>query len=242
VHILLSLSVWISGASILVPGEGRIIRADKWLGFESLNLPEFLQHVRQPVPEFIVPAAGSVPLRIAAGGVVAGLGRNEKNGCPVNAVNEILWCLAQRLPAGADKLKVKSATILVLKYSLFATIATLVNLGAQEVVVSVYQGRNSLFFSILLGTLSGLVCKYQLDKNFIFAYSTTSSAHDRHKFIQYTATGFFTTVLFWGFELFAEYLYGTKTARYTGAAIGLAIGYVVKYQLDKRYVFIQENP
>ena len=136
----------------------------------------------------------------------------------------------------------KRATILVLKYSLFATIATLVNLGAQEVVVSVYQGRNSMFFSILLGTLSGLVCKYQLDKNFIFAYSTTSSAHDRRKFIQYTATGFFTTVLFWGFELFAEYLYGTKTARYTGAAIGLAIGYVVKYQLDKRYVFIQENP
>lgn len=81
-----------------------------------------------------------------------------------------------------------------------------------------------------------------MDKNFIFAYSTTSSAHDRHKFIQYTATGFFTTVLFWGFELFAEYLYGTKTARYTGAAIGLAIGYVVKYQLDKRYVFNQENP
>jgi len=137
---------------------------------------------------------------------------------------------------------VKRATILVLKYSLFATIATLVNLGAQEVVVSVYQGRNSLFFSILLGTLSGLVCKYQLDKNFIFDYSTTSSAHDRRKFIQYTATGFFTIVLFWGFELFAEYLYGTKTARYTGAAIGLAIGYVVKYQLDKRYVFIQENP
>ena len=150
--------------------------------------------------------------------------------------------VAQRLTVGADKLKVKSATILVLKYSLFATIATLVNLGAQELVVSVYQGVNSLFLSILIGTLSGLVCKYQLDKNFIFAYSTTSTAEDRRKFIQYGATGFFTTVLFWSFELFAEYLYGTKTARYIGAAIGLAIGYVVKYQLDKRYVFIQETP
>jgi putative flippase GtrA len=198
----------------------------------------FLLFSLQIVRDFLLRTKAPIRFQIAVGLVVAGLGLNEKSGCPENEVRP----LAQRLPAGADKLKVKSATILVLKYSLFATIATLVNLGAQELVVSVYQGINSLYFSILLGTLSGLVTKYQLDKNFIFAYSTTSTAHDRHKFIQYAATGFFTTVLFWGAELFAEYLFGTKTARYTGAAIGLAIGYVVKYQLDKRYVFIQENP
>lgn len=135
----------------------------------------------------------------------------------------------------------QSTTTLVLKYSLFATTATLANLLSQEAVVSVYQGRNSLFFAIALGTIVGLVIKYQLDKKYIFAYSTISSQENKEKFIQYSVTGGATTFLFWSCELLGELLFGTKTARYAGAAIGLTIGYIVKYRLDKRYVFIDRN-
>jgi hypothetical protein len=34
-----------------------------------------------------------------------------------------------------------------------------------------------------------------------------------------------------------DYLFKTTEARYIGACIGLAIGYIIKYRLDKRFVF-----
>jgi putative flippase GtrA len=49
--------------------------------------------------------------------------------------------------------------------------------------------------------------------------------------------GLLTTVIFWGFEWAFQLLYETKEMRYLGGVIGLALGYLTKYQLDKRFVF-----
>ena len=49
--------------------------------------------------------------------------------------------------------------------------------------------------------------------------------------------GVVTTVIFWGFEFAFDAIWNSMEMRYTGGVIGLAIGYYVKYQLDKRYVF-----
>jgi putative flippase GtrA len=50
--------------------------------------------------------------------------------------------------------------------------------------------------------------------------------------------GVFTTVIFWSVE-YAFYLtFATDTMRYVGGVIGLAIGFYVKYQLDKKFVFV----
>lgn len=130
-----------------------------------------------------------------------------------------------------------SALNITMKYALFASLATLINLVTQELSVQVYQGLYFIYVSILAGTLSGLISKYWFDKRFIFTFQTKSAAEDFHKFILYSLTGVFTTILFWGFELGFHYLWGTRVARYGGAVIGLTLGYVVKYQLDKRYVF-----
>ncbi|MCL1962124.1 MAG: GtrA family protein [Desulfovibrionaceae bacterium] len=46
-----------------------------------------------------------------------------------------------------------------------------------------------------------------------------------------------TTVIFWGFEFGFHAPFGTRWMRYLGGVIGLAIGYVAKYGLDKRFVF-----
>ena len=46
-----------------------------------------------------------------------------------------------------------------------------------------------------------------------------------------------TTVIFWGFEFGFDHLFATKEMRYLGGILGLAIGYLSKYFLDKRYVF-----
>ena len=134
-----------------------------------------------------------------------------------------------------------SALNLTLKYALFASLATAINLSTQELSLQVYQGLHFIYVSILVGTLTGLVSKYWFDKKFIFTYQSNSAAEDIHKFILYTFTGGFTTALFWGFELSFHFIWRTRLARYGGAIIGLTLGYVVKYQLDKRYVFKQDT-
>jgi putative flippase GtrA len=137
----------------------------------------------------------------------------------------------------ADKNLDMSALNRALKYGVFATIATLINLSTQELAIRLYSGPFDIYVALLLGTVTGLVSKYTLDKRYIFAYATKSHRHNLNKFLAYTFTGGFTTAVFWGLELGFEYWFGGKIARYTGAVIGLSIGYVVKYRLDKHLVF-----
>ena len=125
-----------------------------------------------------------------------------------------------------------------LKYGVFAIIATLINLASQELTIRIYAGSYTLYVALLVGTMTGLISKYCLDKKFIFAFVTRSQRHNLRTFIAYAVTGVLTTALFWSFELGCEFLFGGKSARYSGAAIGLTMGYVVKYQLDSRMVFV----
>jgi len=53
--------------------------------------------------------------------------------------------------------------------------------------------------------------------------------------------GVFTTIIFWGTEIAFDILFQDPNAKYLGAVIGLSIGYVIKYFLDKRYVFIHKE-
>ncbi|MBY8974428.1 GtrA family protein [Rhodobacteraceae bacterium NNCM2] len=124
-------------------------------------------------------------------------------------------------------------------YALFAVIAAAVNLAFQRLSLSLYDQAYGLAIAIGVGTMAGLVVKYVLDKRWIFAdFSTGMSAHTK-RFGLYTLMGVVTTAIFWGTEVaFYEY-WGTDRMREVGAIIGLTIGYVVKYQLDRRYVFNQ---
>ncbi len=126
---------------------------------------------------------------------------------------------------------------IALMYTIFALFATVANIGSQEITIQLYQGPFAIMLSILVGTAVGLVLKYWLDKRYIFQYQTQSIQHGSKTFTLYTIMGVVTTFIFWGFELAFEAIYGTKAMRYLGGVIGLAIGYYVKYQLDKRYVF-----
>lgn len=100
-----------------------------------------------------------------------------------------------------------------------------------------YGGHYDLYLAIGVGTLAGLVCKYLLDKHYIFAYRTESHQENLGRFFAYTLTGVLTTALFWGLELGFDSLFGTRLGRYSGAVLGLSIGYAVKYRLDKHFVF-----
>jgi hypothetical protein len=122
-------------------------------------------------------------------------------------------------------------------YTLFAIIATIANIGSQDIMTRLYQGRFDITLSIMVGTAVGLLVKYVLDKKYIFKYRVANLAHDTRTFILYTAMGIITTLIFWAFEFGFEYLFETKALRYLGGIIGLGIGYLVKYQLDRRFVF-----
>lgn len=126
---------------------------------------------------------------------------------------------------------------LVVKYALFAMLATATNIGAQEVVVRTFAGRYILFASVMFGTGIGLVTKYVLDKLFIFNFRASNALHDAQIFLQYTAVGVMTTLIFWIFEFEFNALFADKNMRYLGALIGLALGYCIKYRIDKRFVF-----
>lgn len=129
---------------------------------------------------------------------------------------------------------------LIIRYTLFATIATVANIGAQDLVIRNYNGTFDILTSVIIGTGVGLVVKYILDKRYIFSFRARSVAHDTQTFALYTFMGLATTLIFWGFEFSFHHLFETKEMRYLGGVIGLAIGYLTKYHLDKRYVFRTE--
>lgn len=95
----------------------------------------------------------------------------------------------------------------------------------------------ALYLAMAVGTGLGLISKYLLDKTFIFAYRAPTAAADLATFVFYSATGVLTTGLFWATELGVHALWDHPVAKYVGAVIGLSLGYVTKYQLDKRLVF-----
>lgn len=136
----------------------------------------------------------------------------------------------------------KKATIspgarLVTTYVLFAGVATAANIGAQELVVRLYSGSADVLLSVVFGTAIGLVTKYLLDKKYIFQYKTNNSLHNGTTFLLYSLMGVVTTIIFWCFEFGFNHLFESKEMRYLGGIIGLSIGYVTKYQLDKAFVF-----
>lgn len=127
---------------------------------------------------------------------------------------------------------------IAISYTLFAIIATVANIGSQDISLRLYSGAYAVSFSVLAGTAVGLAVKYLLDKKYIFRFQVKSVAHDTFTFALYTAMGIITTIIFWGFEGGFHYLFNSKEMRYTGGIIGLAIGYYIKYKLDKRFVFV----
>jgi putative flippase GtrA len=130
-----------------------------------------------------------------------------------------------------------NASRLVIFYTLFAGISILANIGLQKLFLLVYSGPFSVPLSVFVGTGGGLVVKFALDKIWIFRYRHRDLSHGIQSFLLYTVMGLATTVIFWGFEFGADAIYNSEPARFAGGAIGLAIGYVVKYRLDKKYVF-----
>lgn len=130
-----------------------------------------------------------------------------------------------------------SAAQIAGRYVAFAIVATAANFATQMIVAGILGPSGSILPPLAAGTLVGLVVKFELDRRWIFHFVPKSAAHQGGTFLLYTGTGIATTAIFWGLEMLADKVIGGPAGRYIGGAVGLAIGYVVKYRLDKRFVF-----
>ncbi|WP_232796467.1 GtrA family protein [Roseovarius salinarum] len=128
---------------------------------------------------------------------------------------------------------------MIARYALFAVAAVLVNLATQRAVLAMSWPAPGLGLAVAIaaGTLTGLVVKYVLDKRWIFDDRSTGLATHGRKFALYTAMGVVTTCIFWGTETAFWLIWRSDLMREAGAVLGLTVGYVTKYNLDKRFVF-----
>jgi putative flippase GtrA len=127
---------------------------------------------------------------------------------------------------------------LVLRYAAFAAVATAANLAAQRAVLAGGDTDGPLLtLAIAVGTAAGLVVKYVLDKHWIFFDASTGARAHGRKFGLYAVMGLVTTVIFWGTETAFWLIWRDHAMRELGAVLGLMVGYVVKYRLDRRFVF-----
>lgn len=126
---------------------------------------------------------------------------------------------------------------LALRYALFAGIAMIANLGTQRLVLAFGETAFVFATAVGAGTLVGLVVKYLLDKRWIFYDASTGLRAHGRKFALYTAMGLVTTCIFWGSETAFWLIWGTDPMRELGAVLGLMVGYLTKYLLDRRFVF-----
>lgn len=126
---------------------------------------------------------------------------------------------------------------LALLYTALAAIAILVNIGTQSIFVRVFAFAHVIPASVAAGTVTGLVAKYVLDRRYIFTIPKRQARAEWRSFVLYAGTGAVTTAIFWGTEFAFHLVFQDEILRYVGGAIGLASGYVLKYRLDRDYVF-----
>ena len=124
-------------------------------------------------------------------------------------------------------------------YIIFALLSSFVNLTTQRIVLFFNKSNLFFFIALLLGTIFGLIIKYFLDKKWIFSDKTKGMKYQSIKFGKYTLMGVFSTIVFWGTETLFWLIWQNEKMREIGAIIGLSMGYIIKYKLDKRFVFNQ---
>lgn len=129
----------------------------------------------------------------------------------------------------------KAQTIFT-RYVLFGLISGLCNIASQQITIVALPDA-AVMISILNGTGAGFVVKYLLDKRWIFLDTYENHAAEIRKVLIYGLSAIATTLIFWGVELSFWRIWNTAEAKYTGAVLGLSMGYWIKYRLDRHYVF-----
>jgi hypothetical protein len=127
-------------------------------------------------------------------------------------------------------------------YGVFAALSTALNLGAQRLVNRIVTPGLVpegviVYLGMIAGTAVGLTAKFFLDKFVVFRHKAASATSNIGKFVLYSSFGAVTTAIFWSVELLFYYIWREDISKYVGGFVGLVLGYVAKYFLDKTFVF-----
>ncbi|MEP1144739.1 MAG: GtrA family protein [Henriciella sp.] len=123
-------------------------------------------------------------------------------------------------------------------YWLAAVLAILINIGSQWAFVMTFgQSDTMVITSVLVGTITGFLAKYILDKVLVFEVAFEASGEEVRQFFFYGVTGVITTLIFWGTELGFHIAFEQEVMRYVGGVVGLCVGYCLKFVLDSMFVF-----
>lgn len=142
-----------------------------------------------------------------------------------------------------DLLAGLGARMHLVRYAGFAGLAIAINLFSQNAVLSVFGGFwFGIYLAIAFGNGAGLVFKYIVDKYWVFKDADPSLVNNSRKFALYAAFGVGTTLIFWAVELAFHYVFQSQFMTNVGAIIGLSVGYVIKYNLDKHVTFAGADP
>ena len=120
---------------------------------------------------------------------------------------------------------------------IFSVLAIVANLLTQRLILLINKSNLFLLIAIFLGTLVGLLIKFYLDKRWIFFDKSFGIISQARTFSLYSTMGIFTTIFFWITETIFWLIWKNHNMRELGALIGLSIGYIIKYNLDKSFVF-----
>ena len=85
------------------------------------------------------------------------------------------------------------------------------------------------------GTIVGFIFKFLIDKLLIFK-TRTKMIETTQELFKYLGFAIITTFIFWGTEIAFLKILG-QNYYLLGGLIGLAIGYTLKFILDRQYVF-----
>lgn len=145
-----------------------------------------------------------------------------------------------------------------LLYMFFAFLSVLVNITTQYILKSllvesslkdfILLNNNNLNLAFLIqiasGTITGFILKFILDKYIVFKNQTSTDklGETFKQLIIYGCLAIFTTAVFWGTEIAFKLIFSFENSDIVGGVIGLAIGYTIKFFLDKKFVFNNPNP
>jgi len=124
---------------------------------------------------------------------------------------------------------------MVSRYFCVASSSIVLNILIQFLSVQIYRGIFFIELSIIIATLLTMPTRYFIEKNYVF-YGLQKSS-DSLSFSMYTFSAIVSTIIFWSIEYSFHLIYYSDLLRYLGGILGLSIGFIIKFFIDKLYIF-----
>lgn len=129
----------------------------------------------------------------------------------------------------------------IVLYFIFAIISIILNISIQELFF-IFIGRESqvLAIAMVIATIVSFVFKYFMDKFYVFNSKSETKKEEVKKVFLYGFFSVFTTLIYMVVEFAFHISFSFQHKEELGAMLGLTIGYIVKYIIDKKITFKRE--